>query len=119
VAVLSLTACALWVVAAVAVAAPDNKNSITVGMACDHGVGSITGASIDQNNSGAFTIVDPGPGTYVVKRAVIDGVLVYENPGFAGRVDDLVRCVPASFNGGPLPPGNPSVVWWGILNGKS
>jgi len=35
-------------------------------MACDHGVGAITGASIDQNNSGTFNIIDPGPGTYAV-----------------------------------------------------
>ena len=93
VAVLLFTVCALLVVG-MAVAAPDNKNSITIGMSCDHGVGLITGASIDQNSSGTLTIIEPGPGTYVVKRALINNVLVYENPGFAGRVDDLVRCVP-------------------------
>lgn len=116
VAALAVTA-SFWIVG-MAVAAPDNKNSITIGMACDHGVGSITGASINQNSAGTLNIIDPGPGSYVIKRAVIDGQLVYQNPGFADRTDDLVRCVPVSFNGGPLPPDNPPVVWWGILTGK-
>src|SRR5262245_44870108 len=66
----------------IASAAPTNKNSITVGMECDHGVGAITGASIDQNNAGTF-ILDPGPGTYVVKVAFIEDQFAYVNPGFA------------------------------------
>jgi hypothetical protein len=105
---------AFWMVG-IALAAPDNKNSITIGMECDHGIGAITGAGIDQNSAGTLNIVRPGHGSYAIKRAVIGGQLVYENPGFASRFDDLVRCVPVSFNGGPLPPDNPSVVWWGIL----
>jgi hypothetical protein len=115
-AALSATVGALALVGA-AVAAPDNKNSSTVGMTCDHGVGSITGATIDNNNSGTFNLVDPGPGAYAVKRVTIDGQLVYENPGIGGRLEDLVRCVPMSLNGLPLPAGSPAVVFWGILNG--
>ena len=115
-AAVAATAGALWIASA-AFGAPSNQNSIRVGMDCDHGVGAITGASIAQNNAGALNIVDPGPGAYAVKRAEIDGQLVYENPGFAGRVDSLVRCKAVSFNGEALPEESPKVVWWGILTG--
>lgn len=87
----------------IAAAAPDNKNSQTFGMWCDHGVGSITVATIEQNNAGGLNIIGPGHGTYEIKRVVIDGQLVYENPGHAGR--DLVTCSPG-----------PGVIFGGILN---
>jgi len=97
----------------IAAAAPDNKNSQTIGMVCDHGVGSVTAVTIEHNSAGGLNIIDPGPGTYEIKRVVIGGQLVYENPGFAGR--DLVSCRPVTVDGGPLPPG-PEVIFGGILN---
>ncbi len=89
----------------IASAAPDNKNSQTIGLECDHGVGSITAVTIEHNNAGGLNIIDPGHGTYEIKRVVIGGELVYENPGFAGR--DLVTCSPDS-----------GVIFGGILNMK-
>ena len=104
---------AAFSIVGIAAAAPDNKNSQTIGMVCDHGVGSITAVTIEHNSAGGLNIIAPGHGTYEIKRVVIGGQLVVETPGFAGR--DLVTCRPVTVNGGPLPPG-PEVIFGGILN---
>ena len=100
----------------VAAAAPDNKNSMTIGLECDHGVGSIIAATIEQNSAIALNVIDPRPGSYVIHRVSIDGQLVVETPGFEGR--DLITCTPVTVNGQPIPPEDPEVVFGGILTGK-
>ena len=97
----------------IASAAPDNKNSQTIGLTCDHGVGSILTSTIQQNSAIVLTLVTPAAGAFVIHRVFIDGQLVVETPGFAGR--DLVRCTPTTVNGQPIPPEDPDVVFEGIL----
>ena len=98
-------------------AAPDNKNIMTIGLQCDHGIGSLTTATISHNNATVLNVITPGPGSFVIHRVSIDGRLVAETPGFAGR--DLVTCVPVSVNGAPIPPSDPDVVFGGVLAGPS
>lgn len=97
----------------IASAAPDNKNSQTIGMECDHGVGSIVTTTIEHNSAIVLNVTDPGPGSYVIHRVFVDGQLVVETPGFAGR--DLITCTPVTVNGQPIPPSDPDVVFGGIL----
>jgi hypothetical protein len=116
----SLVAAAVSVLVAgsvvgIASAAPHNKNSRTIGMECDHGVGSILTATIEHNNAIALNVIDPGPGSYVIHRVVVDGQLVVETPGFEGR--DLITCTPVTVDGQPIPPADPDVVFGGILTG--
>lgn len=100
----------------IASAAPSNKNSTTIGLVCDHGVGSLITATIEQDNAIVLNVIDPGPGSYVIHRVFVDGQLVVETPGFTGR--DLVTCTPVTVNGQPIPPEEPEVVFGGILTGR-
>jgi hypothetical protein len=100
----------------IASAAPSNKNSMTIGLVCDHGVGSLIAATIEQNNAIVLNVIDPGPGSYVIHRVFVDGQLVVETPGFTGR--DLITCTPVTVNGQPIPPEEPEVVFGGILTGR-
>jgi hypothetical protein len=99
----------------IASAAPDNKNSQTIGMECDHGVGSIVTTTIEHNSAIVLNVIDPGLGSYVIHRVFVDGQLVVETPGFEGR--DLITCTPVTVNGQPIPPADPDVVFGGILTG--
>jgi hypothetical protein len=100
----------------VASAAPDNKNSTTIGLECDHGVGSIITATIEQNSAIVLNVIDPGPGSYVIHRVFVDGQLVVETPGFEEQ--DLITCTPVTVNGQPIPSEDPEVVFGGILTGR-
>ena len=68
----------------IASAAPSNKNSMTIGLMCDQGMGSLITATIAKNNAIVLNVIVPGPGSYVIHRVFVDGQLVVETRASRG-----------------------------------